>query len=85
MKFATKGVTLNINSVLVPGLVSIGPSTGGEAEDVEVTSHDTVGNYREFVSGFKSRAAIDFTIRWDPATVAHDGLITLYNAGTRCR
>jgi predicted secreted protein len=62
--------------------VSVGPSTGGEAEDIEVTSHDTVGAYREFVSGFKSRAAIDFTIRWDPNLAAHDGLVTLYNAGT---
>lgn len=81
-KFATKGVTLTVNAVAIPGLVSIGPSTGGEAEDIEVTSHDTVGNFREFVSGFKSRATLDFTIRWDPALAAHDGLIALWTAGT---
>lgn len=80
-KYATKGVTLSVNAVTIPGLVAIGPSTGGEAEDIEVTSHDTVGAFREFVSGFKSRATIDFTIRWDPALAAHDGLMTLYGSG----
>lgn len=81
-KYATKGVTLTVNAVLIPGLVSVGPSTGGEAEEIDVSSHDTVGAFREFVQGFKGRSTFDAVIRWDPALAAHDGLFTLYNAGT---
>jgi predicted secreted protein len=79
-KYPAKGVTLTVNSVAVPGLVDIG-SSGGEAEEIEVTSHDTVGAYREFVQGFKGRAAFTFTIRWDPALAGHDALHTLYGTG----
>jgi predicted secreted protein len=80
-KYPAKGVTLTVNAVPVPGLVDIG-STGGEAEEIEVTSHDTVGSYREFVQGFKGRASFTFTIRWDPALAGHDALHALYAAGT---
>jgi predicted secreted protein len=80
-KYSSKGVTLTVNAVVIPGLVDLG-STGGEAEEIEVTSHDTVGAYREFLQGFKGRAAFTATIRWDPALASHDGLHALYAAGT---
>jgi predicted secreted protein len=79
-KYAAKGVTLTVNSVAIPGLVDIG-STGGGAEEIDVTSHDSTGEYREFIRGFKGRAGFTFTIRWDPNLAAHKGLTTLYANG----
>lgn len=80
-KFAAKGATLTINAVAIPSFRAIS-SSGGEAERIDVTTHDSAGAYREFVSGFKGEQSVGVEILWDPGDAAHIGLKTLFDAGT---
>lgn len=77
-KYAAKGTILeyeNPPSTWVPV-----PATGdyevdlGETEQIDVTTHDSAGSYREFINGFKNAAEIAFPIIYDPANVAHEYL-----------
>lgn len=56
-------------------------STGGEAERIDVTTHDSVGGYREFVQGFKGESSVTFEILYDPADASHQLLGELYASG----
>ena len=56
-------------------------SSGGEAERIDVTSHDSVGGYREFVQGFKGETSVTFEILYDPAHASHELLGALYASG----
>jgi predicted secreted protein len=79
-KYALKGSTLTVNSVLIPQWVPSG-SSGGEAEKIDVTTMDSTGGYREFLSGFKGESSYSFYIEYDPALPAHLGLAALYASG----
>lgn len=79
-KFAAKGSTLTIDAVVIPQFRGIS-SSGGEAERIDVTTHDSAGAYREFVSGFKGEQSVSIDIVYDPALAAHIGLKTLYDSG----
>jgi hypothetical protein len=80
-KFPAKGSTLSINSVTIPQWRD-GSGSGGEAERIDVTTMDSAGSRREFLQGFKGELSYSFTIEWDPGLTAHQGLATLYGAGT---
>ena len=55
------------------------------AEEVEVTTLDTTGAYRDYIQGFKDPGEIELTVMFDPALPAHDdtanGLIGLFASG----
>jgi predicted secreted protein len=80
-KYPAKGSTLSINSVLIPQWRD-GSSSGGEAERIDVTTMDSAGNRREFLQGFKGEMSYSFTLEYDPALTSHQGLATLFGAGT---
>jgi hypothetical protein len=80
-KYPAKGTTLTINSVVIPQWRD-GSGSGGEAERIDVTTMDSAGSRREFLQGFKGEASYTFTLEYDPALAAHQGLATLYGAGT---
>jgi predicted secreted protein len=79
-KYPLKGTTLTVNSVLVTQWVPSG-SSGGEAEKIDVTTMDSTGGYREFLSGFKGESSYSFYIEYDPAAASHLALAGLYGSG----
>lgn len=79
-KYAGRGVGLNVDGMDVPNFSSIS-SSGGEAERIDVTTHDTVGRYREFRSSFASEITITFDIMYDPCDPGHQHLIELFQTG----
>lgn len=81
-KYAAKGVILEVNSVVIPGVRSVSESSGGDRERIDATTHDTTGVSREAILGFKDAESITFTIAWDPNNVAHAGLLTLLAGNT---
>lgn len=81
-KYSAKGTTITINSVSIPQLREIGEQSGGEADRIDTTTHDSSNAYRDSVAGFKSEASIAVTIAFDPDMTAHQGLRTLYANGT---
>lgn len=81
-KNATKGTVLSINSVTIPQVQSIGESSGGDSERIDVTTHDTTGSRRQYLTGFKGEETFTFTVLWDGAVAAHSGLRTLFDSGT---
>lgn len=48
----------------------------GDNEEIDVTSHDTVGQYREFIAGFSDGAVVDFELNFLPGSATHDGSAT---------
>jgi predicted secreted protein len=80
-KYPMKGTTLTVNSVLITQWVPSGTS-GGEAEKIDVTTMDSTGGYREFLSGFKGESTFSFYLEYDPAATSHLALAALYAAGT---
>jgi predicted secreted protein len=79
-KYALKGTTLTIDSTLITQWVPSG-SSGGEAEKIDVTTMDSAGGYREFLSGFKGESTYSFYIEYDPAAASHLKLADLYASG----
>lgn len=79
-KYRALGTTMTVNSVLINQWRD-GSSTGGEAEQIDVTTLDSTGGYREFLSGFKGQSSYTFTIEYDPADASHLELAELYATG----
>lgn len=55
------------------------------AEEVEVTTLDTVGAYRDYIQGFKDPGEVELTVIFDPGLAGHDdsadGLLGLFASG----
>lgn len=81
-KYAAKGVTISVNAVIIPGVRTLGETTGGDRERIDATTHDTTGISREHILGFKSGESVTFTIAWDPSLSAHTGLVSLLAGAT---
>lgn len=87
-KYAAKGAQLYVGDGALPSPTwSLVPSfrdgsqAGGEAERVDVTTHDSPGGRREFRSGFKGESSYTFGIIYDPADATHAELAALYGSG----
>lgn len=90
-KYAAKGSAISIGDSTdgastiytpIPSFRSIGNS-GGEAERIDVTTHDSVGGRREFRQGFKGEVTVTFEIIYDPADATHQLLAELFDSGER--
>lgn len=46
----------------------------GDTEEIDVTTHDSAGSFRETVNGFKAPAEISFPLVYDPANTHHEYL-----------
>jgi predicted secreted protein len=44
---------------------------GGDVEEIDVTSHDSSGAYREFVASFLDAGEVTFDINFDPNQATH--------------
>ncbi|MFE2017597.1 phage tail tube protein [Streptomyces sp. NPDC059499] len=49
-----------------------GPNRSREA--IEVTTHDSPNNYREFIKGLKDGGEVELTLNYDPASATHASL-----------
>jgi len=58
-----------------------GPGT--QADEVDVTNHDSVGDYREKIRGLIDGGDLTATINFQPDDASHQALISDLNAGTR--
>jgi predicted secreted protein len=87
-KLAAKGTILAYLSATGPDVYSTIPGVQdfdfplGEKEEIDVTSHDSSGNYDETVLGIATRAAFDVPIVWDGTNTHHAALVTRHGADT---
>lgn len=79
-KMAGRGVSLIVDGVAIANFLSI-TSTGGEAERIDVTTHDTPGRYREFRPSFASEMTSTFDVLYDPTHPSHRWLAYLFQTG----
>lgn len=83
-KAAAKGIILRVGDALIsPTFTTIAyvkdiTSTGGEAERVETTTHDSPGASREYVAGFNGERTAGVVLVYDPTNVSHQLLASLY-------
>lgn len=87
-KYAAKGAILAVNTVAaptvyttIPGVKDFGLSIGSP-DQIDVTSHDSSGGYKEFVSGLMDTNEITVPIVWDGANATHAALVAALQAGT---
>jgi hypothetical protein len=92
-KFTGRGATFEVRTVVSPetfvavaqvrriGAVSL------TADEVEVTTLDTVGDYRDFLQGFKDAGELGLEVIWDPSLASHgpdaNGLYGLFTSGAQ--
>ena len=61
-----------VNYMTIAELAEIGEFGLGSADDVDVTTHDSVDGYREFIRGLLDAGEISFTAVWEGATSQQD-------------
>lgn len=44
----------------------------GDSDEIDVTSHDTSGSYREFIAGFTDGSVVNFELNFLPGSSTHD-------------
>ncbi len=84
-KYAATGTSLRYEDPGSPGtFVAVaqvqgisGPTLS--AEEIDVTTHDTTGEYREFLGGFKDGGEITFTVVFDPEAGGHPTLLGFFD------
>ncbi|MGJ5817038.1 phage tail tube protein [Paludibaculum fermentans] len=84
-KYAAKGVTFGYGSPLVT-VASVKSISGPKlsAEQIDVTTHDSSGSYREFVQSFKDSGEVTLNLVYDPSDTTQGnstGLLSLFNSG----
>ena|SRR5690348_10026136 len=57
-----------------------GPGLKGDT--IDVTNHDNVDRYKQFIVGLKDGGEVKFTLYFDPVETTHTGLITTFEART---
>lgn len=50
--------------------------------EIDVTHHESPGDYEEFIGSFKNAGTMDFTCNWNPANAQHQRLFDLFESGT---
>jgi predicted secreted protein len=64
------GTILRLNGTAIASVKDIkGPARSRKT--IEVTTHDSVGGYDEFVTGLRSAGDLTFSIIYDPSTPSH--------------
>lgn len=94
-KYSAKGTKLEFGDkddgtstqwTTVAQLRTIDGIGGGDTEEIDVTTHDSPGGYRELLAGFKDGGEVTFEGIYDPNEASHDaatGLLKMYNTGER--
>lgn len=87
-KYAAKGAILAVNTVALPTTYTTIPGVKdftlalGSPDQIEVTSHDSSGGYKEYVSGLMESKEITVPIVWDGANAQHAALLAALQAST---
>lgn len=74
------GTTITFNAKTIGSLTSIGEITP-DSEELDATTLDSTGGYREFLQGFKDSGEVTLSGYYDKADVGQQELITGYGNG----
>ena len=74
------GTTISFNSKTIGALTSIGEITP-DSEELDATTLDSSGGYREFLQGFKDSGEVTLSGYYDKADAGQQALITGYGNG----
>ena len=74
------GTTIKFNALTIGGLTSIGEVTP-ESEELDATTLDSLGGYREYIQGFKDSGELSLTGYLKKTDVGQIGLRTGYGTG----
>ena len=74
------GTTISFNSKTIGALTSIGEITP-DSEELDATTLDSQGGYREFLQGFKDSGEVTLSGYYDKTDVGQQALITGYGNG----
>ena len=75
------GTTITFNAATIGSLTSIGEITP-DSEELDATTLDSTGGYREFLQGFKDSGEVTLSGYYDKADAGQQALITGYGTGT---
>ena len=74
------GTTITFNAKNIGALTSIGEITP-DSEELDATTLDSTGGYREFLQGFKDSGEVTLSGYYDKADAGQQELITGYGNG----
>ena len=74
------GTTIKFNAKTIGSLTSIGEITP-DSEELDATTLDSQGGYREFLQGFKDSGEVTLSGYYDKTDVGQQELITGYGNG----
>ena len=74
------GTTISFNAANIGALTSIGEITP-DSEELDATTLDSTGGYREFLQGFKDSGEITLSGYYDKADLGQQELIAGYGTG----
>ena len=74
------GTTITFNAKTIGSLTSIGEITP-DSEELDATTLDSSGGYREFLQGFKDSGEVTLSGYYDKADAGQQELITGYGNG----
>ena len=74
------GTTISFNAANIGALTSIGEITP-DSEELDATTLDSTGGYREFLQGFKDSGEVTVSGYYDKADAGQQALITGYGTG----
>lgn len=74
------GTTITFNAQTIGALTSIGEITP-DSEELDATTLDSTGGYREFLQGFKDSGELTLSGYYDKADLGQQALITGYGTG----
>ena len=74
------GTTLSKGGTLIAGLTEIS-GVDMSADTIDVTTLDSTGGYRDFISGFKDAGEIGLSGFFVPGEAGQAALITAFNSG----
>lgn len=83
--FSTDPASAATDTTSIVGYVRSIDGPSAEADEVESTTLDTAGNYREFVQSLIDPGELSLELAWDPAEQSHVDLTTIHNDRTTCQ
>lgn len=81
-KIRALGTKIEFNSKEVKNLTSIG-EVSPDTDELDATTLDSTGGYREFIQGFKDGGEVTLTGYYDSADAGQAEIITGYGSGTK--
>ena len=78
-KFLAKGSTVVFNSLTIGSVASI-TLPDASKEEVDVTTHDSTGVYREFLAGLADPGTVTLECMYDPDDAGQQELVDNFNA-----